>query len=379
MTRTSRILLCGLVVAGLPSVVAAYVFLQGSPRWPAGSIVMDLQLGPSSRALDDGSVSWGESAERALSEWNPHLGDREFRVRRDSSVPIGDGNGFNNVFFSNLVFGRQFGSETLAVTTTWVRGPARAEGDVIFNNRWPWNSYRGPLREASNGTTLYDFRRIALHEFGHVLGLDHPDRAGQLVHAIMLSQTSDDDALMPDDIAGVRALYAPSAPTPNPTTPLIVNFPPRNEALTFRQALEVTYRDGLQRASVASFVDMEGAIVWTQEYLRYRVNQCTHAEAVSRVMLQIDGLGIQPVCGIPTGTAVNFPPRNEPFDFRAQLEAKYRDGLRRSSQSTFVDAEGDIVWTQEYLRYRVNRCTHQQAVERVLTQIGGGGVAPVCP
>ena len=40
-----------------------------------------------------------------------------------------------------------------------------------------------------------------------------------------------------------------------------------------------TYRDGLRRGSVASFVDIEGTIVWTQEYLRYRVNGCGHADA----------------------------------------------------------------------------------------------------
>ncbi len=97
---------------------------------------------------------------------------------------------------------------------------------------------------------------------------------------------------------------------------------------------------------------------------------------MARVFLQIEGRGIQPVCG--PATSANFPPRNEPFDFRNRLEALYRDGLRRSTTETFVDAEGDIVWTQEYLRYRVGRCTHQQAQERVFQQIAGGGIAPVC-
>src|SRR5690349_20536547 len=37
---------------------------------------------------------------------------------------------------------------------------------------------------------------------------------------------------------------------------------------------------------------------------------------------------------------VAFPPRNEPFDFRANaLEARYRDGLRRPSIPSFVDIE----------------------------------------
>ena len=61
---------------------------------------------------------------------------------------------------------------------------------------------------------------------------------------------------------------------------------------------------------------------------------------------------------------IAFPPRNEPFAFREELERKYRDGLRRSPSSTYVDLEGDIVWTQEYLRYRVNECDHATAVQK---------------
>ena len=79
-----------------------------------------------------------------------------------------------------------------------------------------------------------------------------------------------------------------------------------------------------------------------------------------------------------TPAAVGFPPRDEALEFRIQLEAKYRDGLRRDASSSFVDLEGDIVWTQEYLRYRVNGCGHGDALSRVFDQIDGQGIAPVC-
>src|SRR4051794_33738334 len=59
---------------------------------------------------------------------------------------------------------------------------------------------------------------------------------------------------------------------------------------------------------------------------------------------------------------LNFPPRNEPFDFRKTLETQYQNVLRRGATSTFVDTEGDIVWTEEYLRYRVNGCDHPTAI-----------------
>lgn len=70
----------------------------------------------------------------------------------------------------------------------------------------------------------------------------------------------------------------------------------------------------------------------------------------------------RPAGGDTNGTQdVAFPPRNEPFDFRLQLETKYRDGLRRSATASGVDLEGDIVWIQEYLRYRINGCGHAEA------------------
>lgn len=161
--------------------------------------------------------------------------------------------------------------------------------------------------------------------------------------------------------------------------PQDVAFPPRNEPFDFRaNALEVRYRDGLRRPSISSFVDIEGTIVWTQEYLRYRVNLCSHQQAIDKVFQQIDGMGIQQVCGIaPAGTPA-FPPRNEPFQFRQLLEVKYRDGLRRQPVQTFVDPEGDVIWTQEYMRYRVSGCSHVEASAKVLAQIDGAGVPADC-
>jgi hypothetical protein len=157
-----------------------------------------------------------------------------------------------------------------------------------------------------------------------------------------------------------------------------VDFPRRDETFLFRQQLEVTYRDALRRSATSGFVDIEGAIVWTAEYLRYRVNGCGHQDAITRVTAQIQGRGLPPVCADFTGTTVNFPPRNEPFAFRQELERIYRDELRRTPVQSFVDAEGDIVWTQEYLRYRLNGCAHPDATDRVLSQVTGGPVQPVC-
>jgi hypothetical protein len=167
-----------------------------------------------------------------------------------------------------------------------------------------------------------------------------------------------------------------SVTLPPVSGPTDVSFPPRNEPLAFRTALESLYRDSLRRPAVQTFVDQEGTIVWSQEYLRYRVNLCSHAVSVAAVMNQIDGRGIQATCG--SASTATFPPRNEPLDFMIQLEAKYRDGLRRTAAPSFVDVEGNIVWTQEYLRYRVSGCGHDSSQQKVFDQIAGRGIAVDC-
>jgi len=159
---------------------------------------------------------------------------------------------------------------------------------------------------------------------------------------------------------------------------MAVTFPPRNEPLDFKQQLEAKYRDQLRRSAGTSFVDIEGDIVWINEYLLYRLNQCGHADSVAKVLRQIDTGVLQALCGNPATGIIPFPPRNEPLDFRNQLEAKYRDGLRRGPSPTYVDLEGDVVWITEYVRYRVNGCGHSEAIQKVFRIIDGGGDQPVC-
>jgi hypothetical protein len=61
-----------------------------------------------------------------------------------------------------------------------------------------------------------------------------------------------------------------------------------------------------------------------------------------------------------------------------QLEAKYRDQLRRGPTPTYVDLEGDIVWMQQYFLYRLNDCDHNTATARTLTNIETGQLQPFC-
>lgn len=224
-------------------------------------------------------------------------------------------------------------------------------------------------------------RHIAARKKGGPMSIRQLSMAAALVLAIAgcsspSTPTAPSAAAVRDETTSAAAPLASGITLPGVWGPSDVTFPPRNEPLLFRTALESLYRDSLRRPAVPTFVDQEGTIVWTQEYLRYRVNLCSHAAAVAAVMNQIDGRGIQATCG--SATTATFPPRNEPLDFMLQLEAKYRDGLRRAANLSFVDVEGNIVWTQEYLRYRVSGCGHDSSQQRVFDQIAGRGIGVDC-
>ena len=158
--------------------------------------------------------------------------------------------------------------------------------------------------------------------------------------------------------------------------PMDVLFPGRNDSFQFRNDLETKYQQ-MGRGLTSTYVDREGEVVWTQEYIRYRVNGCDHATAVARVMTQIDGGVAGGICGSPPEGLILFPSRADSLQFRRELETKYQQ-MGRGLQSTFVDQEGAVIWIQEYLRYRVNGCDHATAESKVFSQIDGGPVPDTC-
>jgi len=199
-------LLLPLLLATVMAPSSADAFALNGYRWPEGTgIVMRLSLSRPPVSFQDGSASWNASAADALKIWNQHVDTVTFV--EGGQAPAGEGDAVNTVFFATSIYGESFGANTLAVTV-YYRGPNNtfSETDVIFNNKLKWGSYRGPL-QGSGPNATYDLHRVALHEFGHALGLSHPDEKGQSFTAIMNSQISDLDALAQDDIDGARSIY----------------------------------------------------------------------------------------------------------------------------------------------------------------------------
>jgi len=191
-------------VGGLFS-TRAYV-LEG-PKWPNGTVTMQLSLGNAGHTLSDGNTSWNSAVAPALTMWNQVMGAAQLAGVMNSSAAVSQGDGVNSMAFANTFFGSSFGSNTLAITGYSYSGSTMREADILFNNAWTWDSYRGPLRSPM------DIQRVALHELGHVLGLGH----STLSTAIMYAFVGNTDTLTSDDIAGAQALYGAPSGTPTPT------------------------------------------------------------------------------------------------------------------------------------------------------------------
>jgi len=109
--------------------------------------------------------------------------------------------GPNGVGFSTTACGQAFGSGTLAVTMyEYTSANQMTHAGTVFNSHVAFAVYSGPLR---SDTT--DFRRVAVHELGHALGLAHENNPK--IPAIMAPTVSDIETPQADDIAGARALY----------------------------------------------------------------------------------------------------------------------------------------------------------------------------
>lgn len=200
--------LAALVTAFVAGSAAAYEF-EGY-RWPLAGTDIQVALPGTARS----GQRWQDALADAMAEWTSHTAFTF--VAKDTyvdpcagygpssgSYPAGSGDQRNSVDFSADLCGNAFGRNVLAVTLTHLFPGSLGfdyimQSDILFNDLMAWDIYEGPLREA------IDFRRVALHELGHVLGLGH-ERARS---AIMQASISSVNRLQADDIAGANALYS---------------------------------------------------------------------------------------------------------------------------------------------------------------------------
>jgi hypothetical protein len=163
--------------------------------------------GPATISVDPSGATTAGSADAttlynaavaAAETWNAALGLPLLKVTRSPITAPTDTNGRNEFYFSTQIsptagFATQFGSVAMRRTKTG----RLLETDLIFNPIHRWLVYHGSLQYEQNGDRVPDLYRVALHEFGHLLGLVHPDSDAQVT--IMRSKMSNVDDLTAQD------------------------------------------------------------------------------------------------------------------------------------------------------------------------------------
>ena len=197
MLRTARLLVLSLLFA--PGAAQGYAAFS---QWEDGDT--NLYVG-------NVSAWWASNVAQAAREWE-HETAFDFHVkgnglpacdRFESNIrlPADEQMLMNGVEFSDKLCGDDPLPEgVLAV----VQAIGDDEGfldrvGLIFNEDYSWNRYSGPV-----WSTEIDFYRVALHELGHFMGLDHETENAAIMQPII----GDLDSLQPDDIAGANSLYA---------------------------------------------------------------------------------------------------------------------------------------------------------------------------
>lgn len=188
-----------ILISWIASVLA---FEFDGKKWPGAETEFFVSLEGTSAT----GIRWNTAFIDALNAWNEAT-DFNFILREEPRNPcLLDL--VNGVDFTVDVCGTEFGQNTLAVTLVNTRaqilGPPRLiEADIVINKNAALDIFDGALVRFGRSFDGIDFRRIALHELGHALGLAHENSA----LAMMAPTVGNLDELTEDDIAGVNTLY----------------------------------------------------------------------------------------------------------------------------------------------------------------------------
>ena len=171
-------------------------------QWAEGEVTWNVDFSnPPSNLVTNGNPDFDNAFIEAAALWS---NSSTFRFNIDTSSPVDpceqeSNSQLNGATFSNTVCGTNFqSSSTLAVTRTFSSGTNNIRSGIIFNTAVTWDVYNGNL------TSDQEFRRVAVHELGHALGLGHETRFPAIM-APTISNTIEQPQA--DDIGGVATLY----------------------------------------------------------------------------------------------------------------------------------------------------------------------------
>ena len=184
----------------LLSSAQAFAFNINGSKWPTGEIEFYVDIDGTSAS----GITWNAAFIAAMNDWSTQT-SFNFILRKENQDPCAV-DYLNSVGFSDDLCGSAFGSNTLAVTLARFESailgePIYVETDIVIDQNQQLDVYDGKILNL--GINGLDFRRIALHELGHSIGLNHESDNV----AIMAPNISNLDRLQADDIAGAEKLY----------------------------------------------------------------------------------------------------------------------------------------------------------------------------
>lgn len=197
------------------------------PKWSGGNVTLTVNIAGSSPS----GTTWDQAMREAANKWGDSTSGLQITFDSQSGHPcagyvsaFAEDGGKNSTGFYSDSCGEAFGTDVIAVTlsqsTTLSSGQQYVESDIVFNSAETWDVY--------NGSALFsklDFRRVATHEFGHLIGVDHE----QSIAAIMAPFIGDIENPTTDDLAASKSLYSANTTPSQPAMRSSLEEPAANQ------------------------------------------------------------------------------------------------------------------------------------------------------
>ena len=147
---------------------------------------------------------WKEAFQEAAARWNDTATGFVITVVAESATGQCTSELTNTASFRDDVCGDEFGAGVLAVARN-VYIPVLNEfvkSEIFFNRAQPFNVYDGDQKPFAS-----DFRRVAIHELGHSMGLDHSAATDSIMYAFS------NNTFIPklEEVNFLRAVYGTSS------------------------------------------------------------------------------------------------------------------------------------------------------------------------